>query len=189
MSEPCVQTGQNGRKSAHGGLKMRFCWTPDTLRAARRLYLEQGFSAAESARRLGVSRSALIGKAHRMGWAAERNPDLAVANHVRGGRAVARALRPALPPRAAPPKPGATPAGCNPKPWLDRLAGECAFPVEGDGEAVISCCAPSGGQVYCQAHVAVLYVQRTEAQQKALERIAEWVDRLERPVRKPVAVR
>ena len=73
---------------------MSFCWTDDVLRAARRLYVEEGLSATESARRLGVTRSALIGKSHRMGWAAERDPQLAIANQVRGGRAVARALLP-----------------------------------------------------------------------------------------------
>ena len=82
---------------------MSFCWTDDVLRAARRLYVEEGLSATESARRLGVTRSALIGKSHRMGWAAERDPQLAIANQVRGGRAVARALRPARPDVPLPP--------------------------------------------------------------------------------------
>ena len=94
---------------------MSFCWTDDILRDARRLYVEQGLSATESARRLGVTRSALIGKAHRMGWAAERDPQLAIANQVRGGRALARALRPPRPDVPLPPDHG-LPA-TSPRPW------------------------------------------------------------------------
>lgn len=158
---------------------MSFCWSPEILRVARRLYLDEGWSASETAQRIGASRSALIAKAHRMGWAAERDPALATANQVRGGRAVARALRPARPPKALPPQPVVV--VCRPKPWLERGAGECAFPVSGDGEAVMSCCSPSGDATYCAAHTAAMYLRRTEAQKAALERIADWVDRLERP--------
>lgn len=162
------------------GLNMSFVWTDDVLRAARRLYMEEGLSASESARRIGVTRSALIGKAHRMGWAAERDPGLATANQLRGGRAVARALRPA-PPRIPPPAGPVT--GSAPRPWLERAPGQCAFPVSGDGEAVLSCCAPSGLRSYCPGHSATMYVRRSPAQLQALDRIADWVDRLEQPER------
>jgi hypothetical protein len=159
---------------------MSFCWTPDALRAARRLYLDEGLSASESARRLGTTRSALIAKAHRMGWAAERDPALASANLVRGGRSAASVWRRAVA-RAAPPATATWPAASKPKPWLQRGPEECAFPVSGDGEAVMSCCAPSGAATYCAAHTRAMYVRRTEAQRQALDRIAEWVDRLEQP--------
>lgn len=158
------------------GLPMSFCWTDDVLRAARRLYLEEGMSASESARRLGISRSALIGKAHRMGWAAQRDPAVAIANQVRGGRALARALRPRRPDVPLPPQPDVP---CSPRPWMDRRPGECAFPVAGEGEAVMSCCAPSGLRSYCPPHTAAMYVRRSQAQMQALDRIADWVDRLE----------
>jgi GcrA cell cycle regulator len=157
---------------------MSYCWTEDVLRAARRLYLEEGLSAAESARRLGVTRSALIGKAHRMGWAAERDPRLAIANQVRCGRAVARALRPARPDIPLPPEPF---VACEPRPWLERAPGQCAFPVSGEGEAVMSCCGPSGLKSYCPGHTAAMYVRRSAAQMQALDRIADWVDRMEQP--------
>lgn len=158
---------------------MGFRWTEDVLTAARRLYLEQGLSASESARRLGVTRSALIGKAHRMGWAAERDPALALANQVRGGRAVARALRPARPDVPLPPA-HLVPAS-SPRPWMQRAPGQCAFPVSGERETLMSCCAPSGLKSYCPAHTAAMYVRRSAAQMRALDRIAEWVDRIEQP--------
>src|SRR5579859_2183237 len=39
-----------------------------------------------------------------------------------------------------------------PRPWLSRLKGECAYPVEGEGTATQSCCNPSGSAVYCSRH-------------------------------------
>lgn len=165
---------------------MSFCWTPETLRAARRLYLDEGLSASETARRLGTTRSSLIGKAHRMGWAEERDPALAAANMVRGGRTLAKTLRAARP--ADRPRRRA-PAGSQPtasdakswqaKPWMERRPGECAFPVSGDGGAVASCCAPCGLRGYCEDHLAVMFIRRSAKQQKALERVAEWVDQVE----------
>src|SRR5579875_4114545 len=39
-----------------------------------------------------------------------------------------------------------------PRPWLTRKAGECAFPVLGEGEDVLSCCRPATDGPYCAAH-------------------------------------
>jgi hypothetical protein len=39
-----------------------------------------------------------------------------------------------------------------PRPWLTRRKGECAFPVDGEGWTVRSCCAPCPGATYCRAH-------------------------------------
>jgi hypothetical protein len=183
MSEACVELAEKRPIQAHSELKMSFCWTPEVLRVARRLYLEVGLSASESARRLGTTRSALIAKAHRMGWADERHPSLATANLVRSGRGLATAWRPA----AATPLPDATPPtpAARSRPWLEREAGECAFPVAGDGEQVRSCCAPAGPRGYCAAHTAVLYRRRSEGRAAALERVAEWVDRIEARTREP----
>ncbi len=45
-------------------------WTPERVETARRLYMDEGRSAGEVAAMIGpgVSRNAIIGKAHRMGW-------------------------------------------------------------------------------------------------------------------------
>lgn len=44
------------------------------------------------------------------------------------------------------------------RPWLTRKFGECAFPVDGQGEQTRSCCGPveDAGQ-YCTAHRARMY--------------------------------
>jgi hypothetical protein len=39
-----------------------------------------------------------------------------------------------------------------PRPWLSRLPGECAFPVDGESWLTRSCCNPSGEESYCEAH-------------------------------------
>ncbi|HEY7900524.1 MAG TPA: hypothetical protein VIC25_04995 [Caulobacteraceae bacterium] len=38
------------------------------------------------------------------------------------------------------------------RPWTSRLAGECAYPVDGCGEAMRCCCAPCGEARYCEPH-------------------------------------
>ncbi|HLZ83578.1 MAG TPA: hypothetical protein VKQ54_08415 [Caulobacteraceae bacterium] len=43
-----------------------------------------------------------------------------------------------------------------PRPWLNRLKGECAYPVDGEGAATRSCCNPSGAALYCFRHRSVM---------------------------------
>lgn len=38
------------------------------------------------------------------------------------------------------------------RPWLQRAAGECAFPVAGEGAATLSCCQPVERGEYCAGH-------------------------------------
>lgn len=44
-----------------------------------------------------------------------------------------------------------------PRPWLTRRAGECAFPVGGEGWDMRSCCNPCVGAEYCPAHRRLVY--------------------------------
>src|SRR5437763_336238 len=46
------------------------------------------------------------------------------------------------------------PVPCTPRPWLTRMEGECAFPVDGDGWTLRACCNQSGAGTYCRAHAA-----------------------------------
>lgn len=43
-----------------------------------------------------------------------------------------------------------------PRPWLTRLEGECAFPVDGVSWDTRSCCNPSGKGTYCEVHRALM---------------------------------
>ena len=47
----------------------------------------------------------------------------------------------------------------EPRPWLTRLTGECAFPVDGESWLTRSCCNPSGERPYCSAHERLMRVQ------------------------------
>jgi hypothetical protein len=48
--------------------------------------------------------------------------------------------------------------GSRPRSWLSREPFECAFPVGGEGAAMLACCLPrrSGGP-YCARHHAIAY--------------------------------
>ena len=63
---------------------------------------------------------------------------------------------PSLPDRPLPPDPPVEIARA-PRPWLSRVAGECAFPVDGEGWTTRSCCNPCGGRGYCAAHLARMF--------------------------------
>ena len=42
---------------------------------------------------------------------------------------------------------------CQPRPWLTREDGECAFPSGGSGADTLSCCRPCvPGKQYCAEH-------------------------------------
>ena len=45
----------------------------------------------------------------------------------------------------------------KPRPWLTRAAGECAWPVDGEGWRTRSCCSSCPGETYCPAHKAKLF--------------------------------
>lgn len=62
---------------------------------------------------------------------------------------------PCLPEEPLPPPPPVSIARA-PRSWLTRAAGECAFPVDGEGKATRACCnrCPSG--LYCAVHLALI---------------------------------
>ncbi len=51
------------------------------------------------------------------------------------------------------PLPGSTPTRL-----VDRTARACAWPVGGDGEAILSCAVPTDGHVYCDHHRRLAYI-------------------------------
>lgn len=136
---------------------MTFAWTDENVAIAKRLYVDEGRSAAQAVKAMGnaCSRNALVGKAHRLGWTKLRGEGTGTLNNRRSKRKVGLA-------RAVVSAPVFLPAlflveGSEPKPWLDREKGMCAFPVEGDGWNVRSCCEPVSKGAYCAEHYAVIY--------------------------------
>lgn len=172
-----------------------FTWTDEACELLRKRWAE-GASAAEVARELGcVSRSAVCGKAHRLGLTHTRTEEVRLNNIRRLTPKRERVRRtkpnkPAKPPRyvnvrnvvhnleARKRDPGvkALPAADRTfplaRPWTTRKFGECAYPV-GEGADTLSCCAPTE-RTYCAACEAVMFrpIQPTLRKTMRLSRLA-----------------
>ena len=145
-------------------------WTDARIAELARLW-GAGVSASGIADVLGdVSRSAVLGKLHRLkllksrkAASAPRRYEGPVSTIVRtppfAFRAGACAEGPPEPPRSPWRETAFAPLDAtSPRPWLTRAAGECAFPVGGDGDALLSCCAAvSGGSAYCPTHHRIVF--------------------------------
>jgi GcrA cell cycle regulator len=124
-------------------------WSAESLATALRLWAE-GESAGSIAQRLGggLTRNAVIGRLHR----AKAPKRLTAVNlrwegHVYSVRnKPVRRMKPVPTPRPprAQPKASAKSDTSFSRPWLERKAGQCAFPLSGDGADTWSCCAPTG---------------------------------------------
>lgn len=147
-------------------------WTEERIDILRRGVAE-GLSYGQISKQLnaGLSRNACIGKARRIGIA--HTPEVAKFNRVQGDNMTVR--KPALPPKparvkvwsgntiaAAPdvPLPALREVKTDtpPRHWLTRKFGECAWPVDGEGADVRSCCAITDGKApYCGPHAKLAF--------------------------------
>jgi GcrA cell cycle regulator len=103
-------------------------WTPDLIQNLSRLW-DEGHSTAEIGRRLGISKNAVVGKAHRLALTPRPSP----------------LKRP--PVRHAP----AAPAGSGSCSWPSGHPGEKDFGFCGKR--------PLAGKPYCAEHAAMAYVR------------------------------
>jgi len=144
---------------------MPFAWSPSVIEDLHRLYVTGKLSAAATARALGggVTRNAVLGKVHRLGWTRTDGPKAGRPPSPTGPRVNPRLVNP--PPRwvrGGPfskvlplPKLREITVISTPKLWTERGERECAFPV---GEPAglgrqFSCCAPvARRRAYCPAH-------------------------------------
>jgi GcrA cell cycle regulator len=164
-------------------------WTDARIAELSRLWAA-GVSASGIAEALGddVSRSAVLGKLHRLKLLGSRKaasaprrydgPAAAKAATLRSIGAVERGPAPAdgpSPPRSPWREAAFAPlAGTAPRPWLTRRFGECALPVGGEGEDLLSCCAPARRRgAYCAAHHAIVFKPASPATRAAEAR--QWV--------------
>jgi GcrA cell cycle regulator len=154
-----------------------------------------GMSASAIGEALSVSRSAVLGKLHRLkllktraGASAPRRYDPTSSASPAGPAARPTPAAPRSASRREAPTPPVSPwreaafqplAGSAPRPWLTREAGECAFPVGGEGEGILSCCAPvEGCGAYCPAHRGVVFRSTTAAAREAEQK--RWAEAVER---------
>lgn len=168
-------------------------WTDARIAQLTHLWRD-GVSAGGIAEAMGdVSRSAVLGKLHRLQLLGSRKP-AAEPRRYEGPLLVPPAEREAARPlaasqsarRTAAPEPPSSPwraaafaalARTTPRPWLSREPGECAFPVDGAGEGPgagqLSCCAPARPRsAYCPGHHAIVF--RTVSPSLAAAEQARW---------------
>ena len=108
-------------------------WTPERVEQLGSLWSE-GLSTAEIGRRLGLSKNAVVGKAHRL----------------------------CLPPRPSPVKYRPAPPQPEPRPVIVDFPGQgCLWPVGHPGEKDFHFCGGRQltGKPYCAEHAAIAYVK------------------------------
>jgi len=150
-----------------------FDWTDDTIARLRVLW-DEGHATAEIGRRMGISKNAVVGKAHRLRLPARPSPiRMPVAGSERQAR-LPRPPRPApslMPPPPPPPPPAAGRGG----PMRPVKAPPAPLPVRA-GPSGQPCCWPLGdpgqpgfrfygdgtapGRPYCPEHAGLAYLPR-----------------------------
>lgn len=157
-------------------------WTNEAIDRLRAFWAE-GHSTAEIGRRMGISKNAVVGKAHRLDLPARPSP---IRRDPTTPRPVATGRRPTLPPLraalpAAPrreePKPAATPVilAMPPKPssvvraFPRASSKSCCWPIGEPGTKGFRFCADPalGGKPYCPAHAALAYVRVKDRREDA----------------------
>lgn len=126
---------------------------------------EEGHSTAEIGRRMGVSKNAVVGKAHRLNLSARPSPIRREA----GSRAA-----PSLAPRpsAAPAEAGAAEAarpGLQRMPPRPRRVSACCWPIGEPGTVSFRFCDAEAmqGKPYCGQHAQLAYVKVRERREDA----------------------
>ena len=159
-----------------------FDWTAETVAHLRTLWTE-GHSTAEIGRRMGISKNAVVGKAHRLGLPPRPSPIQGKGTSERPRtRARIRPDGPSLPPlrpvaESAPSHPAAD--SSPPHPWTAPPADQPAVPAVARPISREPCCWPIGEpgtrgfrtcdapaqprKPYCAEHVGVAYVLVQEA--------------------------
>jgi hypothetical protein len=144
-------------------------WTPQNVATLKRLWGEEGWSASDIARQMGAwcTRSAVIGKAHRMKLPMRSGPDcesrrITSKRHAqRQRRAGMRLLGQAAPPAAkrmepAPLPPPEAPTACSVK-FEDLLSTHCRWPYDTPTGRVFCGCEAVPGKSWCAGHLFRVY--------------------------------
>ncbi len=161
-------------------------WTEEQIETLRRLWTE-GLSTAEIGRRMGISKNAVVGKAHRLHLPARPSPIRRGGDgHIAAPRPVRRTTRPAMP-RASPlfTAVGARPAPLHasaetqraPAPVVPMLRAEplrtgnatCCWPIGEPGKPGFRFCGAPAlvGKPYCAEHAAIAYVRVKDRREDA----------------------
>jgi GcrA cell cycle regulator len=155
-------------------------WTDDVI-ARLRAFWAEGLSTAEIGRRMGISKNAVVGKAHRLALDARPSPIRRAAPGDAPRRPVVRRVTgPTLPTMAVP---AASPVELRPVPPVVPPSPPVLRAVGRTGGRLIACCWPIGepgtksfrfcddeslpGKPYCGAHAALAYVKVRDRREDA----------------------
>ena len=153
-------------------------WSDEVVARLRALWAD-GHSTAEIGRRLGVSKNAVVGKAHRLDLPSRPSPIRRDGSGTPRSRTPRRVTGPTLPPLNCTRMPLATPRASlsldlpssSPQPQLaprplavPMYAGRvvpCSWPLGEPGTKTFRFCDDSSlpGKPYCEAHAAIAYVR------------------------------
>ena len=159
-------------------------WTDEVIDRLKALWLE-GHSTAEIGRRMGISKNAVVGKAHRLVLEGRPSPIRRGPSGERPRRScVKRVTGPTLPTMAAPVARDAVPATASlpPSPPAPSPSPLRAVRTTGGGR-LMPCCWPIGepgtrsfkfcddeslpGKPYCSSHAALAYVRVKDKREEA----------------------
>jgi GcrA cell cycle regulator len=153
-------------------------WTDETIARLRTLW-DEGHSTAEIGRRLGITKNAVVGKAHRLALPARPSPIRRTAGEGRSAPRAAprRASATTLPSLAvtapvARPEPARSPPALRAVQAAPRPAGRisaCCWPIGEPGTPSFRFCSDAavGGKPYCAEHNAVAYVRVRDRREDA----------------------
>ncbi len=140
-------------------------WTPERIEELTKLW-DTGYSASHIGKLLGVSKNAVVGKAHRLKLPSRPSP-------IRSGPAVPR-LKTPTPPKSSRPalevvaKPVVARPARSTRRRTTNGAG-CLWPIGDPGEPDFHFCgdAEVPGKPYCEAHCAKAYIVKTRNNSEA----------------------
>lgn len=148
-------------------------WTEEAIATLRRLW-DEGLSTAEIGRRMGISKNAVVGKAHRLNLSPRPSPiRRAPGTAVPARRPAAPAPPRPVPMVAAPPaRPADRPApvvAMRPAPPLRLGSGACCWPIGDPGAPGFRFCGAPAlvGKPYCADHAAIAYVRVKDRREDA----------------------
>lgn len=157
-------------------------WSVEAIERLRALWAE-GHSTAEIGRRMGISKNAVVGKAHRLNLPARPSPirrelGMPVAPRpqpARVPRPAGLALRTTLPAPAPVPAPATSHAALAPRPAVVRSfprlgpVRSCCWPIGEPGQPSFRFCSAEAlnAKPYCMEHAAVAYVKARDRREDA----------------------
>jgi GcrA cell cycle regulator len=128
-------------------------WTPEQINQLTRMWGE-GLSTAEIGKRLGISKNAVVGKAHRLHLDSRPSPIKRIGPRPAMPRSLVHTRPPAQPVVAAP--------APRPAPRIVELSSQsCRWPIGHPGDPGFHFCTERAiqGKPYCVEHAAVAYVK------------------------------